>query len=73
MRAMAWPRNAQNHSDTESEAEAILHAGQALQMIEGHAAGIRRVSAVARGNYAIAHRYVEDYEGALATLEEVRR
>ena len=171
-------RDAQNHGDTESEAEAILHSGQALQMIEDHAAalkyfveaeqlaaragsrelearvwrrmgvsssiigrhtqavdyldrsvqafdelgntvewfgarssllnahnrkieaeisdgparveayrpylpqwdslaneaqaaGIRRVSAVARGNYAIAQRYVEDYEGALATLEEV--
>ncbi|MEO8104653.1 MAG: GGDEF domain-containing protein [Betaproteobacteria bacterium] len=171
-------RDAQNHGDTESEAEAILHAGQALQMIEDHAgaikyfleaeqlatragsrslealvwrrmgvsssiigrhaqavaylersvqafnelgnlvawfgarssllnacnrqveaevpegparidaylpylplwdnlateaqaAGIRRISAVARGNFAIAQRFVEDYEGALVTLEEV--
>jgi diguanylate cyclase (GGDEF)-like protein len=38
---------------------------------EAQAAGIRRISAIARGNYAITQRYVEDYEGALATLEEV--
>ncbi len=38
---------------------------------EAQAAGIRRISAIARGNYAIAQRYVEDYDGALATLEEV--
>ncbi len=38
---------------------------------EAQAAGIRRISAVARGNYAITQRYVEDYEGALATLEDV--
>ena len=34
-------RAAQNHGDTESEAEAILHAGQALQMVEDHAAAIK--------------------------------
>ena len=173
-------RDAQNHADTESEAEAILHAGQALQLIEDHAgalkyffdaeqlatrsasrelearvwqrigisssiigrhkqaveylersvrafylignmadqfgarssllgaynrrveaevpegparvaayrpylpqwanlaseaqaAGMRRISAVARGHYAIVQRNVEDYEGALATLEDVLR
>ena len=38
---------------------------------EAQAAGIRRISAVARGNYAIAQRCVEDYEGALLTLEDV--
>ena len=40
---------------------------------EALAAGIRRISAVARGNYAIAQRYVEDYEGALVTLDGVLR
>jgi len=40
---------------------------------EAQAAGIRRISAVARGNYAIAQRFVEDYEGALVTLEDVLR
>ena len=38
---------------------------------EAQAAGIRRTSAVARGNYAIAQRCVEDYEGALLTLDVV--
>ena len=38
---------------------------------EAQAAGIRRISAVARGNYAIAQRFVEDYEGALETLDDV--
>ena len=38
---------------------------------EAQAAGIRRISAVARGNYAIAQRFVEDFDGALATLEGV--
>ena len=34
-------RDAQNHADTESEAEAIMHAGQALQLIEDHAAALK--------------------------------
>lgn len=38
---------------------------------EARDAGALRISAVARGNYAIARRYVEDYEGALETLGEV--
>jgi len=38
---------------------------------EAQAAGIRRISAVARGNYAMTQRYVEDYEGALVTLDDV--
>ena len=38
---------------------------------EAQAAGIRRTSAIARGNFAIAQRVVEDYEGALVTLEDV--
>ena len=38
---------------------------------EAQAAGIRRISAIARGNYAIAQRFVEDFEGALITLEDV--
>ena len=40
---------------------------------EAQAAGMRRISAVARGHYAIVQRNVEDYEGALATLEDVLR
>jgi tetratricopeptide (TPR) repeat protein len=40
---------------------------------EALAAGAARISAVARGNYAIAQRYVEDYEGALDTLAVVLR
>ena len=39
--------------------------------IEAKAAGMRRVSAVARGGYATVQRNVGDYEGALATLEDV--
>ncbi|MBL8524637.1 MAG: GGDEF domain-containing protein [Betaproteobacteria bacterium] len=38
---------------------------------EAHAAGALRISAVARGNYAIARRHVEDFDGALETLGEV--
>ena len=40
---------------------------------EAQAAGIRRISAVARGNYATAQRNVEDYDGALVTLDDVLR
>ena len=38
---------------------------------EAETAGVLRISAVARGNYAIAQRIVEDYDGALATLDAV--
>lgn len=40
-RVAAEARHAQNHGDTESEAESILHTGQALQTIEDHAAAIK--------------------------------
>ena len=41
-RVAAEARNAaQLHGDAESEAEAILHTGHALQMIEDHAAAIK--------------------------------
>jgi diguanylate cyclase (GGDEF)-like protein len=49
---------------------ALLPSWDALAT-EAEAAGVPRVAALARGNYAITQRYVEDYEGALVTLRGV--
>jgi diguanylate cyclase (GGDEF)-like protein len=49
---------------------ALLPSWDALAN-EAETAGVPRVAALARGNYAITQRFVGDYEGALATLRGV--